>query len=317
MPMKKEIKIKRTTGNDTDFQKLIERLDNELWNELNEDQATYDQYNKVPDIQTALVLYVDNVPAASGCFKKYNDDTVEIKRMFVEKEFRGSGLSNIVLKELEAWATESGFQYAILETSIHFAVARRLYTDAGYKVIDNYDQYVGLDESVCMKKELRVNRSSKFKNLASIEYFHFEEDFIEENVRCIPMIVRFKMDLAGIKLKLSEWSKFNITERKELAIKPCTINEEKITYNNYLKGLVEKYTGKQAAEMKVEKDPVWNNKDNIPAILSEKAKEFNWKISIDQWKSLTDLQRFALLKLCKRGHENRNFPIAIKEFGIV
>jgi len=33
-----------------------------------------------------------------------------------------------------------------------------------------------------------------------IEYFKFEEDFIEEDVRCIPMIVRFKMDLAGIKL---------------------------------------------------------------------------------------------------------------------
>lgn len=33
---------------------------------------------------------------------------------------------------------------------------------------------------------------SEFKNLKGIEYFKFEEDFIEENVRCIPTIVRFK-----------------------------------------------------------------------------------------------------------------------------
>ena len=43
--------IKRTTANDKDFQWLIKQLDNELWNELKEDQATYDQYNKVPDIK--------------------------------------------------------------------------------------------------------------------------------------------------------------------------------------------------------------------------------------------------------------------------
>ena len=36
------------------------------------------------------------------------------------------------------------------------------------------------------------------------EGFVFEEDFVEENVRCIPMTVRFKMDAAGIKLKLAE-----------------------------------------------------------------------------------------------------------------
>ena len=47
-----------------------------------------------------------------------------------------------------------------------------------------------------------------FKKLKGIEYFDFEEDFVEKNIRCIPMIVRFKMDEAGIKLKLSEWSRF-------------------------------------------------------------------------------------------------------------
>ena len=142
--------IKRTTSSDKDFRYLIQQLDNELWNELNEDQAAYDQYNRVPGIDTAVVAYVNNQPAASGCFKKYNDDTVEIKRMFVEKKHRGKGISKIVLTELENWAISAGFQYAVLETSIHFIAAQRLYKNAGYKVIPNYDQYMGLSECVCM-----------------------------------------------------------------------------------------------------------------------------------------------------------------------
>ena len=77
------VKIKRTDSNDPDFQLLITHLDYELWNELKEDQATYDQYNKVPDVKTAVVLYVNDKPVAIGCFKEYNKVTVEIKRMFV------------------------------------------------------------------------------------------------------------------------------------------------------------------------------------------------------------------------------------------
>jgi hypothetical protein len=29
------------------------------------------------------------------------------------------------------------------------------------------------------------------------------------------------------------------------------------------------------------------------------------------------LQRFVLIKLCRPGHENENFPKAVKEFGLI
>ena len=74
-----------------------------------------------------------------------------------------------------------------------------------------------------MKKEFTT---SGFKQLEGIEYFDFEEDFVEKNMRCIPMTVRFKMDATGIKLKLAEWSKFSSAERIALALKPAETNEE-------------------------------------------------------------------------------------------
>lgn len=306
--------IKRTSSNDNDFQLLIQQLDHELWNELQEDQAQYDQYNKVPDLNTVVVVYVNGSPAACGCFKKYSADTIEVKRMYVVKAHRGKGLSKIVLSELENWAMEEGFAYAILETSIHFIPATTLYRKSGYKIIPNYDQYEGLEESVCMKKKLNA---SEFRALSNIEYFDFEEDFVEENVRCIPMIVRFKMDAAGIKLKLAEWSKFKKEDRINLAVMPAATEEEAKLYNEYLAALIEKYTSDKATALTVNPNPEWANLQSIPEMLSEKAKEFNLVITLEKWSHLTNLQRFALLKLCRPGHENKNFPKAIQEFGLV
>ena len=152
--MPDNIIIKRTTTDDPDFILLIQQLDDELWNELNEDQATYDQYNKVPQIPTAIVVYANESPVASGCFKVMETATAEIKRMFVQKSHRGQGLSKTVLMELENWAREQNISILILETSIHFKVARTLYQHAGFNIIPNYGPYKDLEESVCMQKIL-------------------------------------------------------------------------------------------------------------------------------------------------------------------
>jgi putative acetyltransferase len=315
--MKEKIIVKRTSSSDKDFQLLIEKLDDELWNELNEDQSTYDQYNKVPGINTVIVIYENEKPVSCGCFKKYTDDTAEIKRMFVEKEHRGKGLSKLVLEELENWARESGFQNAVLETSVHFKTARSLYTHAGYEIITNYGQYAGLEESVCMKKELVKQESSVLKKLKNIEYFGFEEDFMDGNVRCIPMMVRFKLDACCIKLKLAEWSKFKTEEKEQLAAQPCGTTEEKAAYKKYLQELILNRTGNEATELAPDEHPAWAEANHLTPELDNKAKEFGWEISIEQWKSLTSLQRFALLKLCRPGHENKNFPKAMKEFNLI
>src|SRR5687767_6750381 len=264
--MNNELKIVRTGSDDPAFRLLISHLDNELWNELREDQATYDQFNQVPGIQTAIVVNVNGKPAAIGCFKVHDTSTIEIKRMFVEKEFRGKGLSKLVLNELEQWAVESGYQFAVLETSVHFKVAQNLYFGAGYDIIENYEPYKGLKESVCMKKKLNflslkessestqrdINRVSPFFERKDIEYFDFEEDFVEKNIRCIPMIIRFKMDKAGIKLKLKEWSNFSVEERIELAKMRCESEEEANQYNEHLAGLIKKHTGNPTTNMEVD-----------------------------------------------------------------
>ncbi len=148
-------------------------------------------------------------------------------------------------------------------------------------------------------------------------YFKFEEDFVEENVRCIPMVVRFKLDACGIKLKLSEWAMMKEEEKISLTEFEWNSEEDVRQFRGYLQMVIFIRTGKDATGLTVERNPAWANEDEIPLLLLKKLHEFDWSISLQQWKALPSLQRFVLMKLCKPGHENRNFPKAIKEFGLI
>lgn len=160
-------------------------------------------------------------------------------------------------------------------------------------------------------------KPSEFISIKGIEYFNFEEDFVEENVRCIPMVVRFKMDEAGVKLKLNEWSKFHPSERVELALMPIDNGTQIEIYHQYLIALIAKYTGNVATKLAIDPKPEWANLAQIPQMLTEKAFEIQLNLSVKQWQQLTNIQRFALLKLCRPGHENKNFPKAAAEFGLM
>ena len=70
----------------------------------------YAQYNKLDAIKKLYYhLYIDKEPIACGAYKKYDDQTIEVKRMFTkEKIYRGKGYAKMVLLLLEKWAKEEG-----------------------------------------------------------------------------------------------------------------------------------------------------------------------------------------------------------------
>ena len=148
------------------------------------------------------------------------------------------------------------------------------------------------------------------------DFFKFEADFVD-SLRCIPMQVRFKLDNCGVKLKLSHWHQFTEQERQTLVEMPCTSNQECQKYREFLQNLIIEKTGTAASEIPVEEDPAWMNEKEIPETIQTKAAESSIDIAIEQWQKLTPLQRFALIKLSRSSHENKNFYPAVEEFGIV
>ena len=150
-------KLKRTNSNDQDFKSLIVLLDNDLHKINGELMLIYSQHNIIDPIETVVIAYMDDAPVGCGCFKKFAIDTVEIKRMFVIENQRGKGIASAILTELELWAAEIGYTQTILETGKRHHEALGLYKRFGYAVIEKYEPYVDIEESICMGKKLVIS----------------------------------------------------------------------------------------------------------------------------------------------------------------
>jgi hypothetical protein len=150
----------------------------------------------------------------------------------------------------------------------------------------------------------------------TVTFFQFEADFVE-SLRCIPMQVRFKLDTCGIKLKLTQWNQFTQADCQALVDRPCQTKAEIQAYRAALQELIQARTQLPATDLAIDPQPPWHDVDPIPESVSAKAQSLNHAINLEQWATLTPLQRFALIKLSRSSHENRNFLPAMQEFGLI
>ena len=150
---------------------------------------------------------------------------------------------------------------------------------------------------------------------ADSAFFGFEADFVD-SLRCIPMAVRLRLDVTGVKLKLNEWSKLGQADRRALAEKSCRGPAEILAYSEALSRLVEKTSGARPSMLSELPEAIWEDASRVPAQVTEQARALGLDLPQSSWASLTPLQRFALTKLSRPGHENRNFLPAMKEFGL-
>ena len=150
------MEIKYTNGEDKDFILLCQLLDDNL-DELvggKKQREGYDQYNKLEHIHDVYVIYDKELPVGCAAFKYYEEGVAEVKRVYVRPEYRGQGLSKLLMEQVESKAKEQGYQKLILETGKPLKAAQGLYTKMGYHSIENYGQYRNMPLSVCMSKEM-------------------------------------------------------------------------------------------------------------------------------------------------------------------
>lgn len=152
--MKDKVKIVKTTSENPDFVNLIKALDESLWERYPELKSDYWGNNILELNPNVVILYLEDKAVGCGCFKKYDKNTIEIKRMFVSPEVRGMGLAQTILRELELWAKDLGYSFSVLETLYKQKEAIALYQKTGYNIVDNYEPYVGLKNSICMRKQI-------------------------------------------------------------------------------------------------------------------------------------------------------------------
>ncbi|MDJ1180687.1 nitrate reductase associated protein [Roseofilum sp. BLCC_M91] len=150
----------------------------------------------------------------------------------------------------------------------------------------------------------------------NLSFFKFEADFVQD-LRCIPMQVRMKLDTCGVKLKLTHWHQLTVEEREGLMALPCETLEEQQTYRQRLRELVLAKTGGFPKDLDIDPTPPWMDATVIPTVVLEKAESVEVDLTLEQWAQLTPAQRFALIKLSRPSHENHNFVPALREFQIL
>lgn len=148
------IELKRTNYENQDFIELVKLLDTDLAERDGEDHSFYAQFNHIEQMEHAVLAYENGKALGCGAIKEYEPKVMEIKRMYVPPESRGKGIASKILAELEDWARELSYEKCILETGKRQPEAIGLYQKNGFKIIPNYGQYAGIENSVCFEKVL-------------------------------------------------------------------------------------------------------------------------------------------------------------------
>jgi len=130
------------------------------------------------------------------------------------------------------------------------------------------------------------------------------------------MAVRRKLDLAGVKLKLQHWSELSERERSGL----LAWGDDAAAIESLREHLLERTRGLsagQARELPRPSGEPWQRPERLPEVLAASCAQLGLQMQADGWSALDELQRFALVKLSHPGHEHRNLPRALAEFGLL
>jgi putative acetyltransferase len=101
-----------------------------------------------------LVARRDGDAVGCGALVPIDEYSVEVKRMFVDRESRGHGIATLILEELERLARELDYDAMRLETGVKQPESIALYGKAGFYRIPNFPPFENDRSAVCFEKKI-------------------------------------------------------------------------------------------------------------------------------------------------------------------
>ena len=141
--------------------------------------------------------------------------------------------------------------------------------------------------------------------------FAFEQDFVG-TWRCIPLCVRRKLDLIGLKLKLSHWLALEQPQRQEL-VQWGDSTAALDALRDHLLQCTRSMADGEAKPLPQASEEPWQRADGLPLELANAAELAGHELNGQRWGQLSELERFALCKLARPGHDHHNLPAAFSE----
>ncbi len=143
--------------------------------------------------------------------------------------------------------------------------------------------------------------------------YQFESE-IYPSLSLIPLHVRMKLDITGIKISLKTWLAFSVEERWVLCHLPVETEVERENFSSYLAFLTRRYVGEELARVQAVTNPPWEDSGQVPDSVRAKCDGIDRPVTLEEWSQWNAYQRFALSKLSVSTNEPEKFYQALQEF---
>jgi putative acetyltransferase len=101
-----------------------------------------------------LIAFSHGSPVGCGALRKLDDRTAEVRRMYVLRQVRRTGIARSILVRLEEEAFRLGYEALLLETGNRQHAAMSLYESYGFTRVPAFGPYVNDPICVCYSKRV-------------------------------------------------------------------------------------------------------------------------------------------------------------------
>src|SRR5262245_1851713 len=142
--------------------------------------------------------------------------------------------------------------------------------------------------------------------------FQYEAAFYPTLSR-VPLHVRMKLDLTGVKISLKDWLAFSFEERTALCHLPVETSEEKQAFTAYLNFLSQRYRGEPAALTDALDSSLWSDSE-VPPAVQQRSLAYSTTVTPREWGRWQEPERYALYKTAISNSQPEAFEQVLKQF---
>ncbi len=131
----------------------------------------------------------------------------------------------------------------------------------------------------------------------------------------IPLRVRYKLDCAGIRLRLAQWQALTQNEKTQLLQMPVLTAQEHEAYRVTLSRMVNRLGGAALVEEPMTGEEGWRTTQAWPDVVVRQCEAQNLPPPpLSKWQSLIEADRHALFVLARSNHSQAEFVAAMAMF---
>ena len=150
--------------------------------------------------------------------------------------------------------------------------------------------------------------------MSTTDFYPFEPPEAS-SLLLIPLRVRYKLDCAGIRLRLMQWQALTHDEKIQLLRLPVATPQDRSAYKDALARMVSRLGSTELAEEPMTGEEGWRNTLAWPGVVVSQCEAQDLELPpLLHWQALIEPDRHALFVLARSNHSQREFAAAMALF---